>query len=70
MNETEIEQSDTIYRQRLGTLRSVDDMVAAIYAKLEAAGRQDDTYFFYTVSFLSRIIAFLSKIICMLTKNL
>ena len=48
MNKTQIEQSDRIFAQRLGTLRSVDDMVGSIYAKLEEAGEADNTFFFYT----------------------
>lgn len=48
MTEEMIEQTDIVYAQRLGTLRSVDDMVLAIYEQLEAMGEADDTYFFYT----------------------
>mmetsp|Transcript_34709 Transcript_34709/g.79169 ORF Transcript_34709/g.79169 Transcript_34709/m.79169 type:complete len:521 (-) Transcript_34709:40-1602(-) len=48
MNQTEIEQSDRAFRQRLGTLRSVDDLIKGVFDRLEAAQQEAETYFFYT----------------------
>eukprot|EP00052_Salpingoeca_macrocollata_P025573 m.232969 g.232969 ORF g.232969 m.232969 type:complete len:540 (+) comp22451_c0_seq9:744-2363(+) len=48
MTDAEVKQTDDIFRRRLGTLQSVDDMVGAIYEQLEAMGQVDNTYFFYT----------------------
>lgn len=40
--------ADLHYRRRLSTLLSVDDMVARIVATLQAGGRLQDTFIFYT----------------------
>ena len=48
MNATAIEESDEIYRLRHGTLQSVDDLIAEIFALLDAAGETNNTYFFFT----------------------
>ena len=42
------QQSDEIYRQRLGTLRSVDDMIQSLFNVLEETNQINNTYFFYT----------------------
>ena len=39
---------DHIYKQRIRSLLSVDDIIADVVALVTAAGRLDDTYFFYT----------------------
>ena len=39
---------DATYRQRLRSLRSVDDMVGAIVRTLEGTGQLDNTYIFFT----------------------
>ena len=44
----QVAQSDEIYRRRLGTLRSVDDLLAAVLGKLEATGALESTYVFLT----------------------
>ena len=48
MNATQVEFVDYWYRRRLLTLRSVDDVVGALVAKLEDLGEIDNTYVFYT----------------------
>jgi len=48
MDDKVAEQSDISYQKRHGTLRSVDDMVAAVHGQIEKMGLMDDTYFFYT----------------------
>ncbi|GAB5363917.1 hypothetical protein AAMO2058_000924500 [Amorphochlora amoebiformis] len=48
MNLTQIHQSDKIFRSRLGTLRSVDDLLSTMHAKLASLGQWDNTYVFYT----------------------
>ena len=48
MSAEEVAQSDEIYAHRLGTLRSVDAMVGALYDALDEVGRRESTYFFYT----------------------
>jgi len=48
MTATQIEQSDSAYSRRLGTLRSVDEMIGAIYEHLETTGEANNTYFIYT----------------------
>jgi len=47
MTEKVINQSDTIYGHRLATLRSVDDLVAELFATLEETGTLDNTYIIY-----------------------
>ncbi len=44
----QIEQSDTIFRRRLGALMSVDDLVGAVVDELEAQGLLNNTYVWYT----------------------
>lgn len=39
---------DEAYRQRLRMLQAVDDMVEAVVSELEAVGRLDNTYVFFT----------------------
>ena len=48
MNATCSAQSDICYEKRHGTLKSVDDLVAAIYQQIEDMGLINNTYFFYT----------------------
>lgn len=48
MSDEQIDQSDRAYRQRLGTLRSVDDLIGSVYDVLEKAGMDEETWFFYT----------------------
>ena len=48
MSANEAKESDEIYRRRLGTLRSVDRLVESVFSALDATGRADATYFFYT----------------------
>ena len=50
LNPTMIEQSDQTWRFRLGTLLSVDDLVEAVFNKVEKMGNEilDNTYFIYT----------------------
>lgn len=48
MTEQEQEQSDVIFTQRLGTLRSVDDLVREVLDQLETQGLLNNTYVFYT----------------------
>ena len=38
---------DTLYRNRLGTMLSVDDMVDSLIQELEAEGQLDNTYIFF-----------------------
>jgi N-acetylglucosamine-6-sulfatase len=40
--------SDALYRQRLESLQSVDDLVAALATALQANGQMDNTYVIYT----------------------
>jgi N-acetylglucosamine-6-sulfatase len=40
--------SDLVFRRRVQTLATVDDMLAAVVAALEAAGQLDNTYIVYT----------------------
>ena len=39
---------DAFYQNRLRSLRSVDDIVAALHGAVQRAGRLDTTYFFFT----------------------
>eukprot|EP00055_Hartaetosiga_balthica_P017300 m.114894 g.114894 ORF g.114894 m.114894 type:complete len:528 (+) comp9284_c1_seq6:2696-4279(+) len=48
LNQTQISQTDEIFGQRLGTLRSVDDIIGEIFELLESTGEADNTWFFYT----------------------
>jgi N-acetylglucosamine-6-sulfatase len=48
MNDTVISFVDLLYRRRLATLQSVDDLVEALVNKVDAAGKLDETYFVYT----------------------
>eukprot|EP01147_Barroeca_monosierra_P008980 gene8980-1313_t len=48
MTAMQIQQSDEIFRKRLETLRSVDDMIGDIVHSLEKLGQLDNTFFFYT----------------------
>lgn len=48
MNATTASQSDQSYDFRHGTLKSVDDLVAAIYQQIDDMGQMNNTYFFYT----------------------
>ena len=40
--------ADLVFRRRIQTLQSVDDLVAAVVAKLESKGELDNTFFIYT----------------------
>ncbi|CAK7212291.1 hypothetical protein SBRCBS47491_001413 [Sporothrix bragantina] len=48
LNDTVIDYNDEYQRQRLRSLQSVDEMVAEMVARLEAAGQLDNTYIIYT----------------------
>jgi N-acetylglucosamine-6-sulfatase len=48
MNESEINFSDNVHQRRLQTLQSVDDLVEAVVATLQAAGELEDTVILYT----------------------
>jgi hypothetical protein len=48
MNETQMEQSDAIYRYRHGTLQSVDDLIEDAFNMLDAFNETGNTYFFFT----------------------
>ncbi len=39
---------DAFYKNRMRSLRSVDDIVATLHAEIEMAGRLDTTYFVFT----------------------
>jgi arylsulfatase A-like enzyme len=45
---SEIEEIDASYRQRLRSMRAVDEMIEGIVNALEASGRLPDTYIFFT----------------------
>lgn len=51
LNETLVEYNDNWYRMRLRSLQAVDELVEAIYKKVEAAGQLDNTYIMYTGEF-------------------
>ena len=42
------ERIDSFYKNRLRSLRSVDDIIATLHAEIDAAGRLDTTYFVFT----------------------
>ena len=48
LTEQEIGNLDILYRLRLRTLQSVDDMVAGIVESLHQSGQLDNTYIFFT----------------------
>ncbi|EGD77704.1 hypothetical protein PTSG_12796 [Salpingoeca rosetta] len=48
MTDEQIRQSDEIYRKRLETLRSVDDLVGDIFDTLAATNQLSNTWFFFT----------------------
>jgi len=48
LNQTQIDYNDNWYRMRLRSLQAVDELVEAVYKKVEAAGQADNTYFIYT----------------------
>ena len=48
LSSAQIKVLDEAYRRRLRSLQSVDEAVAAIYARLKALGRLDDTYIVFT----------------------
>ena len=48
MSEQAVYYTDYIYSQRHGTLLSVDDMIEAIYNKLDKLGELENTYWIYT----------------------
>src|SRR5579859_304550 len=43
-----MDKIDTDYRRRLQALQAVDEGIAAVVAKVQAAGQLDNTYFFFT----------------------
>ncbi|OWY53885.1 putative arylsulfatase [Alternaria alternata] len=47
-NSTVVEYNDEYYRLRLATLAAVDDLVDAMFERLEAMGLLDNTYVIYT----------------------
>ncbi|KAJ0367190.1 hypothetical protein COL154_003261 [Colletotrichum chrysophilum] len=48
LNSSEIAYGDNYYRRRLQTLQSVDEMVDAVFKRLEDAGVLDNTYVIFT----------------------
>lgn len=48
LNERQIENIDTLYRQRLRSMQAVDDMIAALVAALRQADQLDNTYILFT----------------------
>jgi N-acetylglucosamine-6-sulfatase len=44
----QIDDMDDLYRNRLRSLQSVDEMIATMFAALEAAGQLDNTYVIFT----------------------
>ena len=48
MDATDIGETDQFYRWRHGTLMSVDDLVASVFALLDQYNQTQNTYFFYT----------------------
>jgi arylsulfatase A-like enzyme len=48
LTRNEIEGVDDLHRKRLESLLAVDELVAALIDALQAAGRLDDTYVFFT----------------------
>ena len=48
MTPQEVNQTDDIFRRRLGTLQSVDDLIAAVFQTLDAVNETDNTFVFYT----------------------
>ena len=44
----DIDNIDTLYRQRLRSMQAVDDMIAALVATLRETGELDNTYLFFT----------------------
>ncbi|PPJ57714.1 hypothetical protein CBER1_00089 [Cercospora berteroae] len=47
-NQTNVEFNDHFYRSRLRALQAVDEMVDAVFAKLDRAGVTDETYVFFS----------------------
>ena len=47
LNQTLIDYNDEWYRLRLRSLQAVDELVDAIYKKVEAAGQLDNTSVFF-----------------------
>jgi arylsulfatase A-like enzyme len=47
-SDEEVSGIDNRYRKRLESMLAVDDMVASLVRELEAAGKLDDTYIFFT----------------------
>jgi N-acetylglucosamine-6-sulfatase len=48
LSDEEVSGIDDRYRERLESMLAVDDMVASLVRELEAAGKLDDTYIFFT----------------------
>jgi N-acetylglucosamine-6-sulfatase len=48
LNSKQIEQLDIEYRNRLGSIQAVDDMIGEIFKTLEETGELDNTYIFFT----------------------
>ena len=46
-------QIDEFYRNRLRSLRSVDDIMAALYGEVHRAGLMNNTYFIFTSDHVS-----------------
>ncbi|ORE04925.1 arylsulfatase [Rhizopus microsporus var. microsporus] len=48
LNQTEIDEIDEAYRDRLRSLQAVDEMVGTVFEELERQGKLNNTYVFYS----------------------
>lgn len=48
LNQTEIDRVDRIYQKRLQSLQSVDEMIESLVKELDAQGKLNNTYIFYS----------------------
>lgn len=48
LNETEINQVDRAYQKRLQSLQSVDEMIESLVKELDAQGKLNNTYIFFS----------------------
>ena len=55
MNATDMHESDQFFRWRHGTLQSVDNMVANIFALMDQYNQTSNTYFFFTSDNVRRV---------------